>query len=76
MILKVKNAEYKDGYTVFLTFNNGEEVFVDPRATIMNDQRKIFLPLQDVNYFQNFRVKLNTIVGKMKPILPQNFCLN
>ena len=62
MILKVTNAVYKGGYKVFLTFNNGDEILVDLKNTILNDHRKIFRPLLDVNYFQNFEIKLNTII--------------
>lgn len=61
MILNVTNAEYKAGYKVFLTFNNGESVLVDLESTIFNDTRKIFQPLREIDYFKSFKIRLNTI---------------
>ncbi len=61
MILNVTYADYKVGYKVFLTFNNGESVLTDLEDTIFSDSRKIFLPLRDINYFKSFKVRLNTI---------------
>lgn len=61
MILNVTHAEYKDEYKVFITFNNGESVVTDIKETIMNETRKIFLPLRDIEYFKSFKIRLNTI---------------
>jgi hypothetical protein len=61
MILNVTYAEYKEGYQVFLTFNNGESVLADLESTVLNDTRKIFIPLRDKEYFKNFKIRLNTI---------------
>lgn len=61
MILNVTHAEYKVGYQVFLTFNNGESFVVDLEHTIFNDTRKIFQPLRDLDYFKSFKIRLNTI---------------
>ena len=61
MILNVTYAEYKVGYKVFLTFNNGESVLVDLKDTLLNDSRKIFIPLKDIEYFKTFKIRLNTI---------------
>ena len=62
MILNVTNAEYKDGYKVFLTFNNGQSILTDLEKVIFADTRKIFLPLRYVSYFSSFTLKYNTIV--------------
>lgn len=62
MILNVTSAEYKDGYKVFLTFNNGESVVTDLEEVIFADPRKIFLPLRNVTYFKSYQLKYNTIV--------------
>lgn len=62
MILNVTSAEYKDGYKVFLTFNNGESVVTDLEEVIFADPRKIFFPLRDVTYFKSYQLKYNTIV--------------
>jgi hypothetical protein len=61
MILNVRYAGYKAGYKVFLTFNNGESVLVDLEYTLLNDSRKIFFPLRDIEYFKTFKIRLNTI---------------
>jgi hypothetical protein len=61
MILNVTNAEYKVGYKIYLTFNNGESVLTDLKDTVHNDSRKIFIPLRDLDYFKNFKIRLNTI---------------
>jgi hypothetical protein len=75
MILKVTNAEYKGGYAVLLTFNSGEVLLVDLKNTIMNDQRKIFKLLQDIHYFQNFKIGLNTIVWENEADFAPEFLL-
>lgn len=61
MILNVTNAEYKERYKVFLSFNSGESVLVDLEETLLNDTRKIFFPLRDTDYFKSFKIGLNTI---------------
>jgi hypothetical protein len=61
MILNVTSAEYKGGYQVFLTFNNGDSILIDLKGSIFNDDRKIFIPLKDMEYFKTFKIKLNTI---------------
>jgi hypothetical protein len=61
MILNVVNAENKEGYKIFLEFNNNESVMVDLQPIIYSDHRKIFEPLRDVEYFRTFNISLNTI---------------
>lgn len=61
MILNVTYAEYKVGYKVFLTFNNGESFLVDLEDILLNDFRAIFKPLRDIEYFKTFKIRLNTI---------------
>jgi len=61
MILNVTYAEYKCEYKVFLTFNNGESTITDLKETIFSDHRSIFIPLRDIEYFKNFKIRLNTI---------------
>jgi len=61
MIINVVNAEYKEGFIIFLSFSNKESVIVDLKMTIYSDHRKIFEPLRDVEYFKTFKIRLNTI---------------
>jgi len=61
MILNVKSAEYRSGYKIYLTFNNGESVPVDLEETLLDEKRRVFIPLRDLTYFQTFKIGLNTI---------------
>ena len=61
MILNVTKAEYKEGYKLCLTFNNGQSVITDLEQTIFSDTRKIFFPLRNIEYFKAFKLALNTI---------------
>jgi hypothetical protein len=75
MILNVIKAEYKSGYKVSLSFNNGESVIVDLESIIMNESRKIFLPLRELNYFKNFRIVFNTIAWENEADFAPEFLL-
>ncbi|MEI6523679.1 MAG: DUF2442 domain-containing protein [Bacteroidia bacterium] len=61
MLLNVIKADYISEYKVSLVFNDGTEKCVDLEQTILNDHRKIFEPLRDINYFKNFKINFNTI---------------
>jgi hypothetical protein len=61
MIINVVSAEYKEGFKIFLEFNNNESVMVDLQPIIYSDHRKIFEPLRVVEYFKTFKIKFNTI---------------
>jgi hypothetical protein len=75
MIIDVIKAEYRGGFKLFLTFNNNESVIVDLRHTIYSDNRKIFQPLRDENYFKTFSIKLNTITWKNEADFAPEFLL-
>jgi hypothetical protein len=75
MILNVTNAEYKEEYKVFLTFNNGESVLTDLEETILSDTRKIFIPLRNKDYFKNFKISLNTITWENEADFAPEFLL-
>lgn len=75
MILNVTKAEYKGGYKIYLTFNNGKSVLADLEETIFSDNRKIFLPLRDINYFKNFSISLNTITWENEADFAPEFLL-
>ncbi|MEI7501000.1 MAG: DUF2442 domain-containing protein [Bacteroidota bacterium] len=61
MIIDIVNAEYKGGFKISLSFNNNESVIVDLKTTIYTDNRKIFEPLRNLEYFKTFKIRLNTI---------------
>jgi hypothetical protein len=60
MILNVTNAQYLGDYKILASFDNGETKIVDLEKTLFNETRKIFEPLKDKKYFQNFSIKFNT----------------
>ena len=57
-ILKIKRAEYIDGYRVKLWFNNGEVKIADLSESF---DGPIFDPLRDIPYFKTFTIPCNTI---------------
>ncbi len=61
MILNVVEAEYISGYKIKLRFNNGKTKIINLKETIFNDKREIFKPLRNIEYFKEFKIKLNTI---------------
>ncbi len=75
MIINIIDAEYKAGYEVFLTFNNGESVLTDLKETIFNDSRRIFIPLRDIAYFKSFKIRLNTITWENEADFAPEFLL-
>jgi len=75
MILNVTKAEYKGGYKIYLTFNNGKSVLADLEETIHSDTRKIFMPLRDINYFKSFSITLNTITWENEADFAPEFLL-
>ena len=57
-LLKVTAAEYSGGYSVCLTFSNGEVCLVDFTPLM---QKGICSKLQDINYFKSFRLDPFTV---------------
>ena len=58
MFIEVVKADYLDGYKVKLLFNNGETKVVDLGSSLNGI---VFEPLKNLDYFQNFSIKFNTI---------------
>ncbi len=75
MLLNVIHAEYKGGYKIYLSFNNGQSFLVDLKDTIFNDSRKIFDSLRDISYFRKFEVRLNTITWENEADFAPEFLL-
>ncbi len=75
MILNVIKADYKVGFQINLTFNNGESVLVDLEKVIENDSRRIFEPLRNIEYFKSFEIKFNTISWKNEADFAPEFLL-
>jgi hypothetical protein len=58
MFLEVSKAEYLDYFKIKLTFNNEEIKIVDLQNELNGP---IYKPLQQLDYFKNFKLKYNTI---------------
>ena len=58
MFLKVKAAKYINNYKIHLIFNNGESKTVDLWNQLNG---KVFEPLRNLDYFQSFKIRFNTI---------------
>ena len=57
-LLKITMAEYVEGYSVKLWFNNGEIRIADLGDSFIGP---VFEPLRDVQYFMNFKISYNTL---------------
>ena len=53
MFPRIVNAEYIDGYTIHITFDNGTEGEVDLEQELYG---RIFIPLKDLEYFKDFSI--------------------
>ncbi len=58
---QVKKAMYVDNYKIKTQFNDNRESVIDLKNTILNDNRKIFQELKDLDKFKNFTIKFDTI---------------
>ena len=58
MIIEIKKAEYLGDYRLRLSFNNGKVKDVDLSDSLKG---KIFVPLQDKEFFRRFSIRFNTI---------------
>jgi len=69
----VTNAKYEGGYRVRVEFNDGRKGIVGLGDTIRNDQREIFRPLRDPDYFKRFRVAMDTLVWENEADIAPEF---
>lgn len=58
--MRIKKAEYVDGYKIKLLFSDGITKIVDFKA-FLKDAKNLFLPLLDLEYFKKFSVDDTTI---------------
>ncbi len=54
LLIKVKEAKYIENYKLELVFNDGLNGVIDLENKIFTDQRDIFKPLQNIEYFKSF----------------------
>ena len=58
MFIEVLKAEYVDGYSIRLWFNNNVNKVVDLKSSLKGI---VFEPLKDLDFFKKFSVKYNTV---------------
>ena len=58
MIPWVKNAKYIKDYTVWLSFIDGTEGYVDLSSEL---EGEVFEPLKDIDYFKSFKIVGHTL---------------
>ena len=58
MFTHVEQAQYLDGYKVWLAFNDGAEGEIDLSAELHGE---IFEPLQEVSFFKSFTLEGHTL---------------
>lgn len=51
-LLKVSEAKHIDKYEIEITFNNAKSGIVNLEDKVFNDHRKIFKPLQGIDYLK------------------------
>lgn len=61
ILLKVTKAKYIGSYKLELSFNDGLNGIVDLKEKVFTDHRSIFKPLQDIEFFKNFKQNRWTI---------------
>jgi len=60
-MLHVINAELKNGYNIFVEFNDGTKGTIDFKKIFEEDHREIIRELLDKNLFNTVKVNLNTL---------------
>jgi hypothetical protein len=48
----VVDAKYLKDYQIWLKFNDNTEKVVDLKEKVLSDERKIFQPLKEIEYFK------------------------
>ncbi len=64
MLKRIINAKYIKDYKVWLEFNDGKAGEVDLAEKI--SWGEVFKPLQNIDYFKNFKIVGSTIAWKNK----------
>ena len=58
MIPWVIDAKYIEGYTVWVSFNDGAKGHIDLSSEL---EGEIFEPLKDISYLKNFKIQGHTL---------------
>lgn len=60
MFESVINAKHIDGYKVWIAFDDGKKGEIDLTNKLKN-RGGVFEPLQNINYFKNFKIENDTL---------------
>jgi len=60
-MIHVINAEIKNGYNIFVEFNDGTKGTIDFKKILEEDHREIIKDLLNKNIFDTVKVNLNTL---------------
>lgn len=60
MLESVIKAKHIKDYKVWVAFDDGKSGEIDLTSTLKN-RGGVFIPLQDINYFKNFRIENDTL---------------
>jgi hypothetical protein len=60
-MVKVINAELKNGYNVYVEFNDGTKGTIDFKQILEEDHRVIIRDLLNIDLFKTVKVNLNTL---------------
>jgi hypothetical protein len=60
-MIRVINAELKDGYKIFIEFNNRVAGTMDFRTILEKDHRDIIKELLNIDLFRTVKINLNTL---------------
>jgi hypothetical protein len=60
-MLGVTDFELKDGYAVYVKFNDGQSGIIDFKNTLENDHREIIRELLDLEKFRTVKIDLHTL---------------
>ncbi|GMO12935.1 MAG: hypothetical protein Ta2A_23350 [Treponemataceae bacterium] len=60
-MLGVTDFAIKDGYTVYVEFNDGQKGLVDLKETLEKDHREIIRELLDLEKFRAVKIEFHTL---------------
>ena len=60
MLESIIKAKHIKDYKVWIAFDDGQEGDIDLTKTLKN-RNGVFKPLQDINYFKNFKIENDTL---------------
>jgi len=60
-MLAISEAKYLSDFKILLTFNNNKQGVLNFQPIIAQDNREIFRDLENLSYFQDFKLRSGTL---------------